>query len=76
MVYYFAVFYYISKSLKIDDVLLQTMNRTTASYFCTCPESIFKAYGSCYFGMNKGFLTKEKAIVGSFMLKKAVLKIS
>ena len=40
MFYFFALFYYISKSLKIDCCKLWF----AASYFWPCPKSFFKAY--------------------------------
>ena len=61
MVYYFALFYYVSKYLKIDCC----KRWTVASYFWTCHESIFKACKSCYFSINTGFLRTEKSIIGS-----------
>ena len=62
MVYYFALFCCISKYLKIDYCKLWA----TASYFLTCPESIFKGYKSSCFSIDTSFLTKEKAIIGSY----------
>ena len=48
-----ALFYYISKALKIDCCKLWT----AASYFWASPESIFKDI--------RGFLTKEKSVIDS-----------
>ena len=55
-----SLLYFIFKSLKINCCKLWT----AASYFWTFSLSIFKAYESCYFSINAGFLlTKKKTII-------------
>ena len=66
MMYYFALFFYTSKFLKIDHCKLWS----ATSYVLTCPKSIFRVYKRCYFSIKTGFLTKEKAVIGSLRWKK------
>ena len=71
IVYYFALFYYISKSLKNDC----SKPSTVASYFLTCPESIFKRLRAFILAQTQVSRQRKKQSI-AVLGKKAVLKTS